>query len=150
MAKSIIKFYSALGEHGYMSNFSKHSFVVNGERWKTSEHYYQAQKYTNNRHRYSEIKNQKTPALAAKLGRDKSFPIREDWEFVKDQIMFDAISAKFEQNPDIKAKLLGTEGAHLVEDSLIDYYWGCGKNGTGKNMLGVLLMLLRDKLGSQL
>jgi len=33
----------------------------------------------------------------------------------------------------------------LVEDSPTDYYWGCGKDRTGRSMLGQLLMQLRDQ-----
>jgi predicted NAD-dependent protein-ADP-ribosyltransferase YbiA (DUF1768 family) len=38
----------------------------------------------------------------------------------------------------------GTE--ELIEDSPVDYYWGCGADGSGKNMLGKLLMELREEL----
>jgi predicted NAD-dependent protein-ADP-ribosyltransferase YbiA (DUF1768 family) len=31
----------------------------------------------------------------------------------------------------------------LIEDSPTDSYWGCGRDGSGLNMLGVLLMELR-------
>lgn len=29
-----------------------------------------------------------------------------------------------------------------------DYYWGCGKDGFGKNMLGIILMEVREELSS--
>ena len=38
---------------------------------------------------------------------------------------------------------------YIVENSTRDYYWGCGKDKTGKNRLGVLLMMLRSYLHSQ-
>ena len=34
----------------------------------------------------------------------------------------------------------------LVENAPNDYYWGCGKDGSGKNMLGQLLMKLRAEI----
>ena len=37
-----------------------------------------------------------------------------------------------------------TAGSKLVEQAKNDYYWGVGADGSGKNMLGVLLMKLRD------
>lgn len=43
-------------------------------------------------------------------------------------------------------KLLETDDKKLVENALGDYYWGCGKTHKGKNMLGVILMKVRDEL----
>lgn len=40
-----IKFYSTKGSHGCSSNFSAHAIDVDGRRWPTSEHYFQAQKF---------------------------------------------------------------------------------------------------------
>jgi len=42
--------------------------------------------------------------------------------------------------------LLSTGDAEIVENSPIDYYWGCGANGSGKNRLGIILMEVRDIL----
>ena len=43
---------------------------------------------------------------------------------------------------------LATGDEELVEDSPNDYYWGRGRSGTGKNMLGRILMEVRDELRS--
>lgn len=84
---------------------------------------------------------------AAKLGRDRSVPIRGDWEEVKDMIMLKALRAKFTQHEDIKKKLIGTGTAELIEHTTNDSYWADGGDGSGKNMLGKLLMQIREKLG---
>ena len=39
---------------------------------------------------------------------------------------------------------MATRGAKLVEHTRNDSYWGDGGDGTGKNMLGQVLMSLRD------
>jgi ribA/ribD-fused uncharacterized protein len=39
-----INFYSARDEYGCFSNFSRHPIFLDGKRWPTSEHYFQAQK----------------------------------------------------------------------------------------------------------
>jgi predicted NAD-dependent protein-ADP-ribosyltransferase YbiA (DUF1768 family) len=46
--------------------------------------------------------------------------------------------------------LLSTGNATLIEDSPMDFYWGCGSDGTGKNMLGKILMEYRDILNSDM
>jgi NADAR domain len=53
---------------------------------------------------------------------------------------------KFESHPDIAAILLGTGDEDLVEKTTGDHYWGCGSTGTGKNMLGRILMEVRATL----
>lgn len=80
------------------------------------------------------------------MGRDRSHPLRSDWEQVKDEIMQQAVLRKFETHTDIREILLATGDELIVENSPIDYYWGCGKDGSGKNRLGEILMAVRDIL----
>ena len=141
-----IYFYSTQGEHGCFSNFSRHSFWLDERQWKTSEHYFQAQKFAADIEHYDLVFHAKTPSEAAKMGRDRSFPMRIDWETVKDDMMRKALHAKFTQNEDIKQILLSTKDHDLVEETTDDYYWGCGTDGTGKNRLGLLLVELRNEL----
>ena len=54
-----------------------------------------------------------------------------------------ALRAKFGAHPALRALLLATGARPLVENAPADYYWGCGRSGTGRNRLGVLLMALR-------
>jgi predicted NAD-dependent protein-ADP-ribosyltransferase YbiA (DUF1768 family) len=71
---------------------------------------------------------------------------RADWERVKDEIMLEALRAKFSQNPDLRSKLLATAPASLVEHTKNDRYWADGGDGTGRNRLGELLMQVREEL----
>ncbi|NYZ49218.1 N-glycosidase YbiA, partial [Escherichia coli] len=73
-------------------------------------------------------------------------PLRKNWESVKEQVMRKALRAKFEQHPELRALLLATAPAKLVEHTENDAYWGDGGNGKGKNRLGYLLMELREQL----
>jgi len=84
---------------------------------------------------------------AFKLGneRNEKYPLRKDWETVKDSIMADGLLAKFSQHEELKKVLLSTGTAKILEKTTGDYYWGIGTKGTGKNMLGILLMELREK-----
>jgi hypothetical protein len=71
------------------------------------------------------------------------------WSKTKFDRMRDVLRVKFEQHEDLKALLLSTGNARLVESATVDNevnrLWG-EVDGVGKNMLGVLLMELRDSL----
>ncbi len=47
-----------------------------------------------------------------------------------------AVLRKFEEHADIRAVLLATGDAVIVENAPSDYYWGCGADGSGQNKLG--------------
>lgn len=140
-----IYFYKVNEEYGCFSNFSHHGFELDGKCWMTSEHYFQAQKFYGTE--YAEIiRLLDNPMKAAEMGRNCNLPLREDWEEIKDDVMRKAVYAKFSQNIELKNILLNTDSEYIVENTSNDYYWGCGTNGSGKNMLGIILMEIREKL----
>ncbi len=142
-----IYFYSTRDKYGCFSNFSRHGFQLDGLWWPTSEHYFQAQKFvTTDTPWYEKISTAKTPKEAAKMGRDRSHPLRQDWEEVKDEIMQQAVLCKFQTHADIQAILLATGEELIIENAPKDYYWGCGADGSGKNKLGYILMAVREIL----
>ena len=147
-ARTVINFYSTTGEHGCFSNFSRHSIFLKGKRWPTSEHYFQAQKFAGEPDEEA-IRKAPKPSEAASMGRDRKRPLRRDWESVKESVMLDALRAKFTQHEELKAVLLGTGDAILVEHTAKDSYWGDGGDGSGKNRLGHLLMKVREELRAQ-
>ncbi len=79
---------------------------------------------------------------AARMGRGRSHPLRHDWEQVKDDVMRRALHAKFIQHPALRQMLLDTGDADLVEHTRN----GIWDAGTGKNMLGHLLVELRTSI----
>ena len=132
--------------YGCFSNFSPHDIIDdNSVIYPTSEHYFQAHKFTDYYY-FNRVLEAKTPNKAAILGRNKNYPLRPDWEAVKNSVMYKALELKFTQHPDISAVLLGTGDAVLIENTTNDYIWGCGTNKTGENRLGILLMELRKNL----
>ncbi|MDY6783196.1 MAG: NADAR family protein [Cyanobacteriota bacterium] len=142
-----IYFYSTRGEYGCFSNFSRHGFELDGNYWHTSEHYFQAQKFvTSDRAWHDKICSVKTPKDAAKMGRSREHPLRNDWETVKDKIMERAVLCKFQTHADLREVLLSTGDEPIVENAPGDYYWGCGKDGSGQNKLGEILMKVREEL----
>lgn len=140
-----IYFYKTNDKFGCFSNFAHYGFTLGSKWWMTSEHYFQAQKFHDTK--YEEvIRMLDNPMKAAEMGRNRKLPLRKDWEEVKDVIMKTAVLEKFKQNEDIRDVLLATDRESIVERTTSDYYWGCGTDGTGKNMLGIILMQVREEL----
>jgi ribA/ribD-fused uncharacterized protein len=140
-----ILFYSTSDQYGALSNFSPHPIEIDGIRYPTVEHYFQAKKFHDEAYR-EKIRLASNPKTAKTLGRSRKVPIRTDWEQVKDEIMLQACRAKFLAHNDVKELLLSTGDEELIENAANDYYWGCGRSGTGKNRLGEILMRVRDEL----
>lgn len=143
-----IKFYREKDEFGCFSNFAAFPIELAGKIWPTSEHYFQAQKFLNEVDQ-EQIRQATSPGKAADMGRDRARPLRADWESVKDDIMRDAVRAKFSQHQTICMTLVATEDAWLVEHTANDSYWGDGGDGSGKNMLGRILMEIRKELSDR-
>jgi ribA/ribD-fused uncharacterized protein len=141
----MIRFYRADEENGFLSNFAPYPVKLNGKEWPTSEHYFQARKLLDETLQ-EEIRSASTPGEAARLGRDRTRPLRADWELVKDGVMYEVVLAKFSQHPDLQRRLLSTGDAYLVEHTEKDGYWGDGGDGSGKNELGNILMRVREEL----
>jgi len=137
-----IKFYRVNDPYGEFSNFSSHPILVWGEGWKTVEHFYQAMKFTDDVDREA-VKNAQYPGQAARIGRDRSRSLRPDWEGMKDDVMRIGVSAKFEQHKELRTLLVDTDPAVLIEHTSNDNYWADGGDGSGKNMLGKILMEVR-------
>lgn len=141
----VIKFYRTSDAFGCFSNFAAHPIEIDGKIWPTSEHYFQGQKFEDASHQEA-IRLEESPMIAARMGRDRSKKLREDWEIVKDQVMLDAVRAKFTQHEELRATLLSTGESELIEHTKNDNYWGDGGDGTGQNMLGKILMKVREEL----
>ena len=140
-----IYFYTTNDEYGEFSNFSKYGVELDGLWWKTTEHYFQAQKFKEKKDQEA-VRRANSPMLAARMGRDRKRKLRRDWESVKVNVMREAVLAKFTQHDDLRELLLSTGDAKIVEHTERDDYWGDGGDGRGKNMLGRILMDVREKL----
>lgn len=138
-----IYFYKTNEPYGFLNNFYAASFLIYNRFWKNVEAAYQAQK-TFVQQEYDAIWRCKSPKEARDLGQKVT--LRLDWEQVKYQIMYDCVLAKFQQNKDLKQKLLDTGVENIVENSPIDSYWGCGSDGNGLNNLGKILVQVRERL----
>lgn len=145
-----IKFYRATGEYGFLSNLYPCRLVYELGRdhiaFMSAEHAYQ----------WFKAKDEKTkewirmapyPRLAAIAGHGLfPYDVVPQWNEDKDNFMQNVLLIKFGQNRDLADKLLATGEALLIEDSKTDAYWGIGKKGNGKNMLGKCLMDVRKTI----
>jgi predicted NAD-dependent protein-ADP-ribosyltransferase YbiA (DUF1768 family) len=59
------------------------------------------------------------------------------------EMMYEILVAKFRQNPTLAKILLETDDAFLIEHSFRDDRWSNNGDGTGDNILGLLLMKVR-------
>ncbi len=140
-----ILFYEADKAYGCFSNFSRHPIELDGVIWATSEHFFQAAKFSEQVD-VDAVRNALTPFAAAQIGRERHRSFRLDWDKLRDAVMMRALQAKFTQHGDLHEILLSTEGAGIVEHTHNDRYWGDGGDGTGRNMLGLLLEQVRSQL----
>lgn len=147
MKDNTIHFYSTSDAFGEFSNFALYPIRLKGKTWPTSEHYFQAQKFKGTPYE-NKIRKATNPIMAAKMGRSRKVKLRPDWEKVKDSVMFDVVRAKFKQHKELQELLLSTEDAKIVEHTVHDSYWGDGGNGKGENMLGKILMKIREELNA--
>ncbi len=148
---------------GVFSNFQTCNITHKGLIFPTTEHAFMWEKaqHFGDTQAAQEILNTKTPADAKAIGRRvKNFNVAE-WSKVSEQYMFDVNLAKYQQNPQLAKYLLSTEMKTLVEaNGKPDLIWSCGlyannpriedsSKWPGKNLLGKVLMEIREKLRSR-
>lgn len=145
--KSIFSNFYKLPVTFYLSEnkFEGVDFLEKKYIFPTSEHLYQSFKATNVK-QFEAVLQCKTPGDAKKLVR--SFPKRDDWEDVKFPLMVIVEYLKFSQDTLLKQDLLSTGEAEIIEvaDQWDDCTWGIGKEGKGKNWLGLAIMVAREHL----
>jgi len=139
----MITFWRPNEKYGCFSNFSDHSIVMNGKRYKSCEHYYQCMKAINDED-HERVRVASSAKMCKKIAHEVD--LRPDWEDLKFDIMVDALRAKAERYEFIKEKLIKTGDEDLGESSPKDYIWGLGEDGTGQNLLGKAWMTVREEL----
>ncbi|MBR5288024.1 MAG: NADAR family protein [Clostridia bacterium] len=132
------------GEYRFLSNFYPAKVELDGIVYDNSEAAYQAQKCVTREER--EWFRSLEPLDAKNLGA--WVYLREDWNEVRFDAMAAVLRAKFTQNPELAALLVGTGDKVLVEgNTWNDRLWGENiYTGEGENHLGRLLMALRKEL----
>lgn len=137
-----ILFYSRRLRYGFLSNMYLCRIRIDGQIYKSVEHYYQSRKAMR-----SEVRGWICAAPIAYFAFSAGRALRKKdmvggWQKKRLMVMKKALYAKFTQNKDLKEKLLKTGDAVLHEDSPTDMFWGM----RGKDNLGKMLMKLRSQL----
>ncbi len=138
--------------YGAFSNLFRRPMEFEGHVYPTAEHAYQAGKARKEEVR-EWILSAPTPSLVAMAAHGLyTWDIVPEWSRTKFDRMRNVLRAKFTQHEDLKNLLLSTGNARLVEagrtDNAVNRTWG-EVNGKGQNMLGVLLMEVRDEIRAQ-
>lgn len=136
-----MKIESFSGEYRFLSNFWYSDVEMDGVMWPTIEHAFQAAK-TEIPSEQREILRANTPGTAKALGR--AVTLRDGWDGIKLMVMANLVYKKFSTDEELRAKLIATGDAELIEgNNWGDKFWGVC-DGEGLNHLGKVLMHVRD------
>lgn len=154
---TVIGFYRQDGPFGELSNFYEAPFAVNGIGYWHTEQYIMHQKAVlfGDSLVAQRILNTRNPAQCKRLGREVSDFSKPILDKAVWGVVLMGLTAKFSQNPKLKAVLMETRGHILAECSPRDTIWGIGlglydpryldpTRWQGENLLGQCLMLVRD------
>ncbi len=148
---SLIYFYNNDEPYYQFTNFFELPgsllYEICGEMYPTTEHYFQSKKFVDPSLKVQVLKT-KTPREAFSTARGLNSYKIPNWEQAKDQFMREALVAKFSVE-DLQLLLYFSGNAKIFEHTENDNYWADGGfeiNGQGKNMLGTMLMELRNKM----
>lgn len=139
--------YGFFNDFRFLSNFHLVEIPYEGRVYGSTEAAYMSGK-THNQEDKDKLAKM-TPSQAKRFGR--TIQLREDWEDVKDKIMYDVNLVKYLSGPSEETQKLKTM-LHITNDFKLveanwwgDEYWGeCF--GVGQNKLGKILMKVRDEV----
>ncbi len=147
-------------ENGWFSNWYRRDFIIDDFQYFCVEQYMMAQKAKlfHDAENYTKILRANTPGGCKNLGKLVTPFDSAVWDAAKYEIVKAANRAKYEQNPDLKARLLTTGDSILAEASPKDKVWGIAliaadaadmnpQDWPGQNLLGKILMELRAEFG---
>ena len=131
------------GRSAWLGNSYPVGFRIGGMTWKSVDHFVFANRAIKEGDREA-VRLAETPVGARNVSKEIRW--RPDWKEADAENMEAAVEAKFMQNVDLGRRLLCTRDTELIhENRWGDKLWGIC-NGEGENLLGKLLMEIREKL----
>lgn len=159
IVKEIICFHNPDEINGYLSNWYLSDFCVNNIQYSSMEQYmmYQKALLFDDMEIAEQILSTTNVRKIKSLGRCvKNY---EDilWNGMRQLIVYQGLLEKFQQNIELKEKLLATQDYKLAECAVQDKIWGIGlsmkderrfdlNEWQGQNLLGFSLMRVRTML----
>lgn len=137
--------FSRLDAQHLLSTLSPHPIELDGEHWRSAEHYYQAQ-IAGSPAYATRIKNAATPEDALRLGSVWWRRKCSGWKQKRRLLITRALYTKVQMYPVVRDTLLATGEQLILETSAYDHYWGIGRDQRGDNTLGKVWMGIRTKL----
>lgn len=141
------------------SNFFSTHFYLDKRYWTTSEKYFMYMKAITfgDEEIAEKILKTDNPKECKNLGRQVKNFNSEEWDKIKEEVMYKAVKAKFEQDGLCNFCILKYLYQEFVEGSPYDKIWGCGivynderifnkDNWKGENLLGKILTRVRNEL----
>ncbi|WP_160174103.1 NADAR domain-containing protein [Endozoicomonas montiporae] len=131
--------------------------IIDGTEWSTVAHYVYAARFNPFSDEYFEVRTKVNPVELFKYmhndPNDKS-KVRESnlegWSIEHERgAMLKALREKVKQNTELQTKLLSTGDKPIFYSSTNSGYWGVSAvdgKGTGQNVVGAMLMQIRDEL----
>merc|ERR1712183_177813 len=152
--------------NGFLSNWYPSNFTINDKKYSNAEQYMMEGKalvhavgeYEEiNKNIATKIMKEPKPAKMKNLGRKVQGFDEKSWNEKGYKIVLEGCYQKFNQNPELKSKLISTGDSTLVEASPVDKKWGiglaesdsdakCPSKWKGENLLGKVLMEVRGQL----
>ncbi len=136
--------------HAYdpLSNWSAHAVELWGQTFPTVEHAFQWRKFADIEPDIaSAIVRAPSPWAATQVNRTMGEgKLPHGWHQKRTEVMEELLRAKALQHEDVRSCLVKTGGRKIIENHPADNFWGCGPNGDGQNMMGVLWMKIREEL----
>lgn len=155
----VICFHNPDEENGYLSNWYRSEFTVDGVSFSSMEQFMMYQKAICFGDMKTAEKIMKTDDVAEikALGRQVSGYDDHLWRGVRQLIVYEGLIAKFTQNEALKVKLKSTGDSVLAECAVKDTIWGIGLSmkdpnrydrtkWKGENLLGYTLMMVRQSM----
>lgn len=131
-----------------LASYSPHGFALDGADWPSLEHYFQAAKFSDPSLK-QKVGRAPSPDWARKIARRNFWRIRKDWKKIQLVVMTRGLYIKCRTHGEVASALAATGERQLVEASLYDHYWGCGRDQRGHNYYGKVLMEVRKKLAEE-
>ncbi|CAM6104948.1 unnamed protein product [Calypogeia fissa] len=151
--QEVIWFRMSYGEEvRWLSNLYPAPFTLRGQQYHHVEGFFQSSKYKGSDPAWAAHIQGLHDGKAAKQAGSKTvrpLPVERihEWDRERDAIMLVGLRAKFEQNPDLRSRLVAT-GARELRENGRDKYWAGMKNS--RNRLGELLSQVRAELSEGL